>query len=344
VQSIEAALRELGIDYKEINGEAMALCPSHEQGHPTWSCNLKTGVHHCFSCGYSGNLASLVRLVLDCSYPEAVVWVNIRVGWARANQWREDMKEMSFSPPKMKVSDADMAFYIDPPVNQLDNKGITLEGAQEFGVRWNPDEETWIFPIRDPYTNELWGWQLKNDRYFRGYPSGVRKSETLFGLSAHEYGSPVILVESPVDAVRFHAAGIRGCVSSYGVHLSTRQLSLILERTEHLVLALDNDNAGISETARLCRDAGQLRINVFAYGESPAKDPGEMENYELKFGTQNRIGRLKWLREHDNLKRELASLPKGASKPLSFERELASRVLYGTRKDGHWHSSSRILT
>lgn len=345
MQSIEAVLRELRINYRDIGDEAEALCPSHEQGHPTWYCNLKTGVHHCFSCGFAGNLASLVSHVLGLTYPEAVIWVNSRVGWARAHHWREDMENTSFAPADFRISEADLAMFTDPPEEKLKARNITLEDARVFGVRWNPEESTWIFPIRDPVTSRLWGWQLKNDRYFRGYPRGIRKSETLFGLSATEHDGTFVLVESPVDTVRLHAAGIRNGVSSFGVSVSAIQLSLILRDTEHLVLALDNDRAGVSETARICRDAKSISgVRIFSYGDSPAKDPGEMTDKEIQEGMTHVIPRITWLREYENLKKTIASLPGRASKPVSFERELACRLRYGARQDGNWHSISREVT
>src|SRR5215469_14851288 len=100
--SIEAALQELDIKYKELSGEAVAKCPSpnHNDKHPSWSCNLKTGVHYCFSCGFSGNLASLVQTVLNLTYPQAVFWCNEKVGWSRVYQWREDKENVNLSPPE----------------------------------------------------------------------------------------------------------------------------------------------------------------------------------------------------------------------------------------------------
>lgn len=349
MKTIEAVLRELGISYRDIGEEAEALCPAHDDRKPSWYCNLKTGVHHCFSCNFSGNLASLVSHVLGLTYPESVIWVNSRVGWARAAWWREDVKIRNYSPQSLRIfeqmTEAEMALFTDPPEDKLKSKNITLESARLFGVKWNPAELTWIFPIRDPNTNELWGWQLKNDRYFRGYPRGIRKSETLFGISATEHDGTFVLVESPVDTVRLHAAGIRNGISSFGVSVSAVQFSLILRDTEHLVLALDNDRAGVSETARICRDVKSISdVRIFSYGDSEAKDPGEMTDKEIQEGMAHAIPRIRWLREHDNLKKAIASLPKGASKPVSFEKELACRLRYGTRQDGNWHSFSRRIT
>lgn len=285
---IEGLLKELGIEYKIMEDEAFARCPSHfPDRHPSWSVNLKTGVHHCFSCGYGGNLASLVATVLHLSYPQAVLWVNERVGWARVNRWREDVEVTTYAPPA--ISEADLVFFTDPPQEALDSRKITLEAAKLLGVRWNTEKNAWIFPIRDPYTNDLWGWQEKSERRFRNYPHGVRKSETLFGMAAFEHDSTAILVESPVDAVRLNVIRRGSGLSSYGVHISGTQFSLIHEFASRLICALDNDLAGIRETARIAGVFKQLPVYVFDYGDSVAKDIGDMNDEEIRWGIDNAV-------------------------------------------------------
>lgn len=297
--SITLLLTELKIEYKIIGEEATAACPFHSPDrHPSWSVNTRNGLHHCFSCGASGNLAHLVSHIKEISYPEAVIWVNSRVGWARADKWREDYENKNFAPQEFKISEVDLALFTDPPNDALKSRAITLESSSKFGVKWNPQNHSWIFPIRDPYTKALWGWQEKNERIFRNYPGGIKKSRTLFGLDAFDDGSTAVLIESPVDAVRFDVAGIRGGLSSFGVQVSDFQLSLIHERSEHLVLALDNDRDGIRETTRIAKEFRSINVSVFSYGNLTVKDPGEMTDLELAYGFANAIPALKWIREH----------------------------------------------
>lgn len=339
-RTIQSVLLELGIDFKEVGKEAVAKCPAHNDNHPSWSCNLKTGVHHCFSCGFSGNLASLVSHVLGLNYTESVIWCNERIGMARAHEWREDYENKNFAPNHFRMSEVDLAILDSVPDDLLASKKLTREAADEFEIKWKSEEEQWVFPIRDPYTYKLWGVQLKNGRIFRTYPAGIRKSETLFGLRAFTNGEPAILVESPVDTVRLRSAGIRGGLSGMGVSISDRQFSLILGVTDSLVLALDNDSAGVAETARICRIFKQIpEIKIFNYGVSKAKDPGEMTDREIHAGYETALSSINWLRTYENLQRKITSLPRGASGPVSFERELTHSLLYGIREDGNWHSS-----
>jgi len=304
---VDALLTELGIVHEVIDDEAYASCPFHSPDrHPSWSVNLASGVHYCFSCGAKGNLASLVAYLSGSTYSEAVIQVNQAVGWARAHKWREDYDAVHFSPMYLKVHDADMALFTDPPPPSLDLKGMILESARKYEVKWNPAKGTWIFPYRDPYSKELWGWQEKNEHVFRNFPAGTRKSRTLFGLPAVPDGSPLVLVESPADAVVLDSAGIPGGVSSFGVSVSDFQLSLVQQRTEQLVLALDRDNPGRNGARDAIRRVGGRvgSLRVFNYGESLAKDPGEMTYEEIRKGMATAIPAITWARAYDARKEE----------------------------------------
>jgi DNA primase len=338
MSDIESAIRELGIDYKLSGDEAIARCPSHNDRHPSWSVNTRTGVHHCFSCGFSGNLASLAAHTLNLSYQEAVLWCNERVGWSKIHQWEEDYQGKSFSPAYLKVGEVDTALFTKVPTDQLALKGITEEAADKFGILWNPRDETWIFPVRDPFTNELWGWQSKNDRHFRHYPQGIQRSKTLFGLGAFPDGGTAVLVESPIDCAYLYAAGISGGLSSFGVQVSNRQFSLVQYVARSLVLALDNDLPGVDKTARRCEEDDGVR--VFNYLVNPeAKDPGEMRPLECYMAAEHSVSSLtfllaikrdKELRKALDVYRDTGRLPKASEREVYRPWKSINRVLNGS--------------
>lgn len=336
---IESALRELHIDYKLSGDEAVAKCPSpgHEDRHPSWSCNTGTGIHHCFSCGFSGNLSHLAATLLGLSYTDAVLWCNERVGWSRAHQWREDINNKNYAPPHVLITEVDLALFTEVPEQELERKGLTKEAANKFGILWNPKDDSWIFPVRDPFTGQLWGWQHKNARTFRHYPQGIQRSQTLFGLGAFSDGSTATVVESPIDAAYLYAAGISGGLASFGVQVSNRQFSLVQSRAKSLVLALDNDMPGVDQAARACERDDSLR--VFNYVANPqAKDPGEMCPLECYAASRHSVSSLKFLRAIRQSKelqkaldvyRNTRRLPKPSEKKIYRPWLLISRVLDG---------------
>lgn len=302
---IPALLSELGLKYRIIDEEAFASCPFHyPDRHPSWSVNVKSGIYYCFSCGAKGNLAHLVSFYKNIPYAEAVIYVNQKIGWARADQWREDYENVHLSPMSSRMPETDLALFTDPPAHALETKNISLSSAQKYEVRWNTKHQSWIFPFRDPYSSELWGWQEKNERIFRNFPAGTRKSRTLFGLSALSDESTVTLLESPVDAVVLATAGISGGVSSFGIPGGNYQLTLVFERAEHLRLALDSDTPGTDACARIIKEWKDNRISVFNYGNSEAKDIGEMTQDEIRWGIDNELPALIWLMEYEKRKHD----------------------------------------
>lgn len=279
--NIGSCLEELGIDYRASYDEAMAVCPSpdHYDNHPSWSINLETGVHNCFSCGFKGNFVGLVEAVLDVDKSTAVRWVRARGGSERVRERFEGKvkTERKTDDTRKMFNEAKLALFTAPPIKACTDRKFTQKECAELGVLWNPENETWITPVRDPYTHKLWGWQEKNDRYFRNRPRGIHKSRTLFGLSAFE-GTTAVLVESPLDVVRLRSVGITGGLASYGAHVSDEQLRIIAEYADKLVVALDADDAGIRRAQEIRRDFHLLPTYFFNYDVVPgdAKDIGDI--------------------------------------------------------------------
>lgn len=292
---IESVLTELGITYRVIDDEAFAACPFHSPDmHPSWSCNIKSGVHYCFSCGARGSLSSLVSYMRGTTYSEATIYVNQQVGSSRIYAWREDFDEVSFSPMALKVTQSDLALFTDPPQEALDSKNITPESARLYNIRWNPEHKTWIFPFYDPYSNELWGWQEKNARIFRNYPAGTKKSRTLFGISNLADDSTAVVVESPIDCAVLSSAGVSCGVSTFGVPGGSHQLTLVQRRCNRIVLAFDNDTAGSRANREFAPVAAQLfdDVKIYNYGSSKAKDPGEQTYEEIRWSIDNALDYL----------------------------------------------------
>ncbi len=298
---IAGALRELNIVFHFADTEAVFLCPYHDDHKAgSFSVNLETGMNFCFSCGTGGGFVRVVQAVLGVSLGEADRWCRARrmknLGGTFRTFHETPRKSAASVDTTRQVNEASLALFTDPPDSALADRACSLDSARYYGVRWNPATGTWIIPIRDAENHRLIGWQEKGSdgRYFKNVPAGVDKSSALFGLESAVDG-PLVLVESPLDVLRLFTSGVRGGVSSYGVHVSRRQLELAADTgVQSIVLALDNDSAGSGETARLVREFRRLRVMVFNYGRSRAKDPGDMTGTEIRWGLDNAISGMLW--------------------------------------------------
>jgi DNA primase len=287
---VPRALDELGIEYEIKGDEAWAICPYHyDRAATSFSVNVRTGRNGCFNCGFGGGFSRIVEAVLDCSYEDAARWCRARILTGRKLYEDSELESKRLDTSK-QINEASLALYGIPPEDDCLERNLSVEAVDEYGVLWDHDKDQWIIPIRDPYTNELWGWQEKSARTFRNRPRDIAKSETLFGLqSFNAMGCrQAILVESPLDVCRLFSAGITGGVSSYGVHVSDRQLQLITECADELVLALDLDTAGSRETVRLLKEFKRLPVKVFDYGSAEwGSDPGNLSELALWDGVEH---------------------------------------------------------
>lgn len=243
---------------------------------------------NCFSCGYRGSVYSLIVDLRGVTFEEAktlTIRPDIRTTVAR-------IPEAYIKPHKAEpISESRLGRFTIPPRWARNRRKVSKEACELYGVRWDLQSDQWIIPIREPYTNNLMGWQEKAEttRVFRNFPTGVKKSRTLFGYDVFP-GGLMVVVESPLDAVRLHSEGITGAVASYGARISRAQIHL-MSAADEVVFALDNpfvDDAGKKASIELLTETkGVLKaVRFFDYSDVDAKDPGDMTHDEIERGIQ----------------------------------------------------------
>lgn len=307
---VAAALIKLGISADEVRNELQGNCPMHikrtgrEDANPSWSINVDSGVHHCFSCGYRGNLLTLVAEIREFTTPfgrldldQAKSWLttHIEVDLDALVKQMEEAKQSYISLPRLvPMSEARLAVFSEPPAWALEARGISIDLSNRYGIKWK-EPDVWILPIRDSETKKLLGWQEKgqNSRSFFNRPTGVAKSKTVFGVDAWE-GPVMVVVESPLDAVKIGVCrnSTEG-VAIYGASPSDSQIT-IMKQADKLIMAFDNptvDPAGkkaLSEFITTAKAQG-IEFWAFNYGDSLAKDIGDLTPDEIRYGIENAV-------------------------------------------------------
>ncbi|WP_274916919.1 toprim domain-containing protein [Streptomyces sp. WZ-12] len=209
----------------------------------------------------------------------ATAWIASKGTIGRALRLLRGSEEEESDSPE--VTEAHLALFTDPPETARRQRGLTLASCQKYGVLWDQHRECWILPIRDG-DGQLLGWQEKSRRHFRNFPDGVAKGTTLFG--GHIGTTPtLVMVESPLDTVRMDSVGIEGGRATYGVHVTPEQIRQAMNTSSCIILAQDNDRPGRKARAKLYRTyrCRGTRLLYWDYSECTAKDPGEMNAFEL---------------------------------------------------------------
>jgi DNA primase len=287
VVNVDRVLASLDLTLTAQRGdEVQGLCPMHKQRtgsddhNPSWWINSVTGAHLCFSCGYKGNIYTLVADLKGFDYFDAKDYVE-QGSEVDVDVLLKRIRELPQYIPvedEIGMSEARLAVYTDVPDIELKKRFLTRSCVNKYGVLWDKTNEAWIVPIRDPDTHALWGWQEKGakGRFFRNQPVGIKKSKTVFGVQ-HQSKKAVVVVESPLDVVRLCSAGIDGAISTFGAILSEEQAK-IMRRSEVVIAAFDNDEAGKKACEQMLGYAKKygIELKFFNYDGIDVKDVGDM--------------------------------------------------------------------
>lgn len=286
--------------YAQRGSEVNGLCPMHKQRtgkedrRPSWWINTETGAHICFSCGYKGNIYTLIANVKGIDYHDARDYID-DTAEKPIDSLMKRIKELpqyvQAEPEQIPMSEARLAVYTDAPDLELRKRFLKRDAVNSHGVLWDTKNEAWILPIRDPNDGSLWGWQEKGarGRFFKNQPVGVKKSKTVFGVEIINdklINSPLLIVESPLDAVRLTGLGHQA-ISTFGAIISEDQAK-IMRRAFKVIAALDNDKAGhtANEQMREFSRKYGMELSYFNYTKIEVKDVGDMTEQEIERGIQ----------------------------------------------------------
>jgi len=295
VVDIEKILLNLDLPLHSQRGvEVNGLCPMHkkrtgkEDHSPSWWINTESGAHICFSCGYKGNIYTLVADIKGISYFDAQDYIgeSAEIPLDALMRRIKDLPQYVQPEESIPMSEARLAVYVDPPDIELKKRFLTRESVNVHGVLWDKSNEAWILPIRDPDNGTLLGWQEKGarGRFFRNQPAGVKKSKTVFGVQIMSSKHDLIIVESPLDAVRLTGLG-KSAISTFGAIMSEDQAK-IMRRAPRIIAAFDNDKAGhtANEQIRVLARKYGMDLYYFNYKDIDVKDVGDMTEEEIERG------------------------------------------------------------
>lgn len=268
----------------------------------------ETGRFVCWICreteGYQGNpefaladlLAIPIKQVKAKLYGEGGVtptWIDLQV------------KDLYNDPELIETSTVSLKNIVFPydyyPIDHefavkglayLKSRGISLEIAQKYNLRYSPIEERVIFPVESK--GNLYGWQgrlIVPDKYVDSQgisrkrlkiksSLGIPRDRTLM-FSDQVTGNHAILTEGPVDAIKADLCS--GNVACMGKAVTRAQVAILLNAgVKKLYLALDPDAA--DEIGRLVKtyfDDVEL-FEMLANNKGPNKaDLGAMDYEEV---------------------------------------------------------------
>tara|TARA_B100000424_G_scaffold246245_1_gene217783 strand:+ start:510 stop:1349 length:840 start_codon:yes stop_codon:yes gene_type:complete len=260
----EDLLREKGIHYELSGKDAKILClnPEHDDTNPSLRVDRITGVMHCFSCGFKGNLFT------HFGAPSSPLEVRLH-----------KLKEKVEKTRSQTVG-------IQLPKDRLAWKGGGFRNISEETLNiW--DAFTWnvpkfegriIFPIRDitGKTVALIGRLINgmgSDKYYI-YPSGVEMP--FCPAKVKPIQNRVILVEGIFDALNLWDKGLKNTVCCFGTQqMNWVKLSLLkMQGVSGIDIMYDGDEAGRTAAEKVKGTAEELGMSVQIVTLPEGTDPG----------------------------------------------------------------------
>ena len=257
-------LSERNIDFSVKGQDAIISClnPEHDDSNPSLRVDKVTGIMHCFSCGFSGNLFT------HFGAPESPLEVRIHR--------RKDKIARSKS----------QTVGIQLPEDRIEWKGGSFRNISEETLKiwqaftWNVPkfEGRIIFPIRDitGKTVALLGRKISGltDKYYI-YPQGVEMP--FCPAKVQTISNRVILVEGIFDALNLWDHGLRNTVCCFGTQqMNWVKLSLLkLQGVQGIDIMYDGDEAGQTAAETLKGVAEKMEMGVQIINLPPGQDPGD---------------------------------------------------------------------
>ncbi len=311
-ENIHAIFEAFGFDFIDKYEYYQGPCPIHGGDNPTaFSWVKDRGYFRCFTrhCERDGaDIFDFVQKYKKCTLRQARnIVASIVVSGKYDNVSTEKLiAETEFQKYIKNNTKKNKEFkVIDPaclnklkPATYLLNRGFSQESLDEYSIGHCDDNNSHYYnrvciPIFH-HDGSLVGFtaraideDYKDRRQAKWFHTpGLPKGQMLFNLNkAREHiknSHEVILVEGPLDVLKFWMAGVYNVCAVLGSDLSGPQRSLLLENDCYdIIMAFDNDAAGIDSTNKVIASCKQY-FNLYKYELPINKDIGDLEVESVK--------------------------------------------------------------
>jgi DNA primase catalytic core len=262
--------------FKQEGGQYKACCPFHNDNNPSFSISADDPVWHCHGCGEEGSWIQYLEKRNGLTTYQAIEFLAKAAGITKQENGMTNITEtaMKYFQEQLEHSASSIAY--------LKDRGFTEDEFHEIGVGHNPgyqvtlnhllnegfsqeeidtslahlkglDDYEIAIPYYDPEGNlkSIWGRYIpyagsnpfSNKSKYLPFTNPAHK-DTLFNLHNVAGKDSVVLVEGFFDALLAYQRGINA-VAVIGSSITQKQIDNT-KGIEHMILAFDDDEAGIT--------------------------------------------------------------------------------------------------
>ena len=269
--NVEELLQSKSVPFMPKGKDFVVSClnPEHDDNNPSMRIDQITGIFHCFSCGFKGNVF--------VHFGEKASFLHLRRELVKKKIREKRAESVGLPFPRSALPYVGNWRNIKPETYR---KFEAFQEHEAFVGRI-------VFPIRDISGRIV----AFNARHMTGgtpkyliSPPGARMP--LFPAKIDPIRASVILVEGIYDMINLHDKGLTNAVCCFGTrNINEEKLSILrLQGIEEAIVFFDGDEAGQSAAAKvqeMCENVDLLTRNINVVDI----DPGAL--------TENQVEKLK---------------------------------------------------
>lgn len=244
--NVEDLLKNKNLEFRPSGNDFLVEClsPDHEDSNPSMRIDRITGVFHCLSCGFGGNIYKYFD-------------VNVSLIDNKALLLKSKIR-------KLYTPEVPFPAGFEPVLKVF--RDISVETLKHFEAFKHGDfEDRIVFPIRDD-SDKVVGFQARHiysdaDPKYIFYPKDMKVD--LFPYKAKPINNSIILVEGFFDMLNLFDKGLTNVVTTFGTgfgqtkkHRTQQQnierlLNFKLRGVSKIYIMYDGDKAGREATKNL---------------------------------------------------------------------------------------------
>ena len=269
--NVEELLQSKNVPFMPKGKDYVVSClsPEHDDNNPSMRIDQITGIFHCFSCGFKGNVF--------VHFGEKASFLHLRRELVKKKIREKRAESVGLPFPRSALPYVGNWRNIKPETYR---KFEAFQEHEAFVGRI-------VFPIRDISGRIV----AFNARHMTGgtpkyliSPPGARMP--LFPAKIDPIQASVILVEGIYDMINLHDKGLTNAVCCFGTrNINEEKLSILrLQGIEEAIVFFDGDEAGQTAAAKvqeMCENVDLLTRNINVVDI----DPGAL--------TENQVEKLK---------------------------------------------------
>ena len=276
---VESLLRDKGIYYQFSGKDLLVKClnPDHDDNNPSMRIDKTTGIYHCFSCGFKGNVFKYFGILTNQSF-------------LKVAKLKEKLAQLRIDKDGLEI----------PPIAipySRSYRNISAATIRDFGAFYLPGEskelrgfeDRIIFPIYD-ITGKIRVFQGRHtlssgSPKYLNYPSNTPLNP--YPVKFSKLYRSIVLVEGLFDMLNCVDKGLENTVCVFGVStlekdLKTKLMPYKTQGITKVYIMFDGDEAGRTAALKLKPHIEQLELECEIIPLDDESDPGELSEEYVK--------------------------------------------------------------